>query len=301
MNGKALIYYRKAEQSLRRGDLRGAMLQLKMAIAARPAVGVAPDGAGRGRGRARQGVSMPVAPAAACNPLHLQGSRAMVAAHGPGWTACPPCVQLQAPRASRALRTSPRYRPCPRGRQQELRSPATGCGTPITSSRTPSCARRSTSSSAARTRSHADAIAAGTREPLKESTPEFIVKASGINKRYVQDKTGLLDPERMCPNIQDRPEDELSIQAEYAVNAAKRALARAGRARRGRRSRRARLLESAAPVSGDRDRGPGRDRRARLRRSTSRSAARPRPARRSSPRRRSGSARRSARSSSSPS
>lgn len=77
---------------------------------------------------------------------------------------------------------------------------------------------------------NADAIAAGTREPLKESSSEFIVKASGIKSRYVQDKTGLTDPERMCPNIKDRPEEELSIQAEYAVHAAKRALERAGRA-----------------------------------------------------------------------
>ena len=36
MNGKALIYYRKAELALRRGDLKGALLQLKMAIAADP-------------------------------------------------------------------------------------------------------------------------------------------------------------------------------------------------------------------------------------------------------------------------
>jgi beta-ketodecanoyl-[acyl-carrier-protein] synthase len=76
---------------------------------------------------------------------------------------------------------------------------------------------------------YADEIAAGTREAIKESTPEFIVKASGIVSRWVEDKTGLLDPERMCPNIPDRPEDQLSIQAEYAVNAAKRALASAGR------------------------------------------------------------------------
>lgn len=76
---------------------------------------------------------------------------------------------------------------------------------------------------------NAEAIAAGTREPLKESSPEFIVKASGIKQRYVQDKSGLVDPERMCPNIKDRAEDELSLQAEYAVNAAKLALERAGR------------------------------------------------------------------------
>ena len=63
------------------------------------------------------------------------------------------------------------------------------------------------------------------REPLKESTPEFIEKASGIKHRYVEDKSGLLDPERMCPNLADRSEDQLSYQAEYGVNAAKRALA----------------------------------------------------------------------------
>src|SRR5688500_10230398 len=42
-------------------------------------------------------------------------------------------------------------------------------------------------------------IAAGA-EPLRESTPDFIEKASGIKQRYVQDRTGLLDPDRMCPN-----------------------------------------------------------------------------------------------------
>lgn len=76
---------------------------------------------------------------------------------------------------------------------------------------------------------NASAIAAGTATELKESSPEFIEKASGIQRRYVEDKTGLVDPERMCPNIPDRPEDQLSHQAEYAVNAAKRALAAAKR------------------------------------------------------------------------
>lgn len=76
---------------------------------------------------------------------------------------------------------------------------------------------------------HADEIAAGTRQPLKTSSSEFIVKASGIKNRYVHDKTGLTDPERMCPNIPDRPEEALSAQAEYSVNAAKRALAKAGK------------------------------------------------------------------------
>jgi len=77
---------------------------------------------------------------------------------------------------------------------------------------------------------NAAAIAAGTQAALKESTPEWIEKGSGIVTRYVEDKTGVLDPERMCPNIRDRAEDELSIQAEYSVNAARYALAVAGRA-----------------------------------------------------------------------
>jgi len=36
MNGRALVYYRKAELALKRGDLKGAMLQIKMAIASDP-------------------------------------------------------------------------------------------------------------------------------------------------------------------------------------------------------------------------------------------------------------------------
>ena len=36
MSGKALLYYRKAEISLRRGDLKGAILQLKLACATDP-------------------------------------------------------------------------------------------------------------------------------------------------------------------------------------------------------------------------------------------------------------------------
>lgn len=76
---------------------------------------------------------------------------------------------------------------------------------------------------------HADEIAAGTRTAVRESTPEFIEKASGIKQRYVLDKTGILDPARMVPNIPDRKDDELSYQAEFAVHAARRALTAAGR------------------------------------------------------------------------
>ncbi len=77
---------------------------------------------------------------------------------------------------------------------------------------------------------HADEIRTGTRQPLEESSAAFIEKASGIRQRYVHDRSGLLDPRRMCPNVPDRADDELSVQAEYAVRAAERALANAGRA-----------------------------------------------------------------------
>lgn len=73
------------------------------------------------------------------------------------------------------------------------------------------------------------ANAAGANPPLQESSPEFIVKASGIHSRYIVDKTGVLDPERMCPNVPERPDDQLSVQAEFGVNAIQRALAAAGR------------------------------------------------------------------------
>jgi beta-ketodecanoyl-[acyl-carrier-protein] synthase len=75
----------------------------------------------------------------------------------------------------------------------------------------------------------ASEIAAGTFEELKESSPEFIEKASGIKQRYVHDRTGLLDPDRMCPNVPDRPDDVISVQAEYGLRAAERALEAAGR------------------------------------------------------------------------
>jgi len=73
------------------------------------------------------------------------------------------------------------------------------------------------------------ANAAGAQPPLKESSPEFIERASGIQRRYIVDKTGVLDPERMCPNVPERPDDQLSVQAEFAVHAISRALAAAGR------------------------------------------------------------------------
>jgi len=76
---------------------------------------------------------------------------------------------------------------------------------------------------------HAAAIAEGSVQPLAESSSEFILKASGIEARYVMDKAGILDPEIMAPRIAERSNDELSILAEMAVTAARDALQAAGR------------------------------------------------------------------------
>ena len=76
---------------------------------------------------------------------------------------------------------------------------------------------------------NASAIAAGEKPALQESSPEFIVKASGIVRRYVQDRTGILDPDRLIPNIPSRGDDEMSYQCEYSVKAAEKALAMARR------------------------------------------------------------------------
>ena len=77
--------------------------------------------------------------------------------------------------------------------------------------------------------SHAGAIKAGTIAPLAESSVEFVLKASGIGNRYVIDKTGILDPEIMCPRIPERPNNELSVLAEMAVLAGREALRNADR------------------------------------------------------------------------
>jgi beta-ketodecanoyl-[acyl-carrier-protein] synthase len=76
---------------------------------------------------------------------------------------------------------------------------------------------------------HADAIAAGRREARDPSTEAFVVRASGIRRRYVIEKSGVLDPDRLRPHLPLRREGELAIQAEISVAAAREALARAGR------------------------------------------------------------------------
>ncbi|MDT4798192.1 Beta-ketodecanoyl-[acyl-carrier-protein] synthase [compost metagenome] len=76
---------------------------------------------------------------------------------------------------------------------------------------------------------NAAAIERGEIEALAESSVAFIEKASGIKSRFVVDKDGILDPQRMTPRIPERSNDEWGILCEMAVAAAKQALERAGR------------------------------------------------------------------------
>ncbi|WP_196158343.1 beta-ketoacyl-ACP synthase III [Reinekea sp. G2M2-21] len=76
---------------------------------------------------------------------------------------------------------------------------------------------------------NADAIADGLLEPLAKSDAAFIEKASGIKHRFVFEKEGILDLNRMRPNIPERSDNDISQQAEMAVAAAKLALDDAGK------------------------------------------------------------------------
>ena len=76
---------------------------------------------------------------------------------------------------------------------------------------------------------HAVEIQAGNIEAKPLSSAEFIEKASGIKSRFVYVKDGILDPDRMTPQIPLREETALSDQAEIAIAAAEKALAAANK------------------------------------------------------------------------
>jgi beta-ketodecanoyl-[acyl-carrier-protein] synthase len=76
---------------------------------------------------------------------------------------------------------------------------------------------------------YATEIAAGTHTALTDSNVEFIEKASGIKRRYVMNKSGVLDPRRMRPAFKPRPDTEISMMAEIGVKACQDALTAAGK------------------------------------------------------------------------
>jgi beta-ketodecanoyl-[acyl-carrier-protein] synthase len=76
---------------------------------------------------------------------------------------------------------------------------------------------------------NAPAIERGEVQALTESNAAFIEKASGIKSRFVMDKDGILDPQRMKPRLPERSNDEWSILCQMSVAAAEQALQRAGK------------------------------------------------------------------------
>ena len=76
---------------------------------------------------------------------------------------------------------------------------------------------------------HAAAIEAGDMPALDYSSVEFIEKASGIKSRYVMNKDGILDPQRMAPRIAERSNEEPSVMCEIGVAASNAAMSAAGK------------------------------------------------------------------------
>jgi beta-ketodecanoyl-[acyl-carrier-protein] synthase len=76
---------------------------------------------------------------------------------------------------------------------------------------------------------HDAQIQSGDLEERDMPSEKFILRASGIGHRFVMDKKGVLDSDRLRPRLPLRSEDELSIQAEICMVAAREALAQAGR------------------------------------------------------------------------
>ncbi len=76
---------------------------------------------------------------------------------------------------------------------------------------------------------HAQQISAGTVTPMQPSSAEFVEKASGIKSRYVMNKSGIVDPNRLMPSLPERPNEAYSIQCEMAVAAAREAMGQAGK------------------------------------------------------------------------
>ena len=72
-------------------------------------------------------------------------------------------------------------------------------------------------------------IASGEVAAKQHSSSDFILAASGIEQRYVLDKEGIIDPARMFPRLERRTDEQPGYMAEIGVDAAQKALAKAGR------------------------------------------------------------------------
>jgi len=75
---------------------------------------------------------------------------------------------------------------------------------------------------------HAAEIAAGTVEEVPLSSADFVANASGIERRHVIDKAGILDIDVLQPRIKPRAFEDIAFQTELAMNAVRPALDKAG-------------------------------------------------------------------------
>jgi beta-ketodecanoyl-[acyl-carrier-protein] synthase len=72
-----------------------------------------------------------------------------------------------------------------------------------------------------------ESIKDGSVESMELSSAEFIEKASNIKSRYVIDKEGSLDINRMKPRVNNEHPDRLSMHAKVGIEAAERAMKQA--------------------------------------------------------------------------
>lgn len=71
---------------------------------------------------------------------------------------------------------------------------------------------------------HSQDISEGKVDALSPSASSFIEKASGIKSRYVMSKKDILNTDIMSPRFEERANDQISMQAEIGVAAAKEAM-----------------------------------------------------------------------------
>ena len=74
-----------------------------------------------------------------------------------------------------------------------------------------------------------DLIDRGEMQAKDHSSSDFIFAASGITQRHVMDKSGILDPAIMYPQLRKRADDEPGIMAEMALDACTKALKQSGK------------------------------------------------------------------------
>ena len=64
-------------------------------------------------------------------------------------------------------------------------------------------------------------------QQLEMSSSEFIYTASGVRQRFVYNKSGILNIDRMMPEVQHRMNASISLQAEFALKASLMAIKKA--------------------------------------------------------------------------